>query len=289
MSCYAAWTASSWHTSWPGSWCCSPSSERAVAVEEPRAVAVEEPKVPHKHELPIDLHDVHNCDTISASASTTCSSTCGDIDSSSDSAQGSAFSAEETLLIFDWDDTVLPSSWIKQHGLQVSSDNDLTPYQAKQLEQLTERAIRTMLAAKHLGTVIIVTNSTEGWVELSCLKFMPALANVLQGVRIISARSEYEKAGIKCPLEWKAQAFRKEVGRMDSGLRNIICLGDSTHEHAALFLVARGLPHVRAKSLHFLAFPEVSQLIEQHDLLLECLDDVVDHDGPLNLQVLTPR
>jgi len=276
--CYAAWTV----PSWPGSWCCSPSSARAVSVEESKA--------PHKYELPVDPRDVHNCDTASASASTTCSSSDGDADSSSeDIGQGSAFPAEETLLIFDWDDTLLPSSWIKQQGLKLSSDADLTPDQVKQLEQLTARNIRTMMAAKRLGTVIIVTNSTEGWVELSCWKFMPSLADALDGVRIISARSDYEKEGIKCPLEWKVHAFQKEIGSVDSGLRNVICLGDSMHEHAALFLVARGLPQVRAKSLKFLAFPEVAQLIEQHELLIECLDDVVDHDGDLNLQVLSPR
>jgi len=249
---------------------------------------VEESKVPHKYELPVDARDVHNCDTVSMSASTTCLSTDGDLDSSSDTSHGSIFSAEETMLIFDWDDTLLPSTWIKQQGLKLSSDAYLTPDQVKQLEQLTDRIIRTISAAKRLGTVIIVTNSTEGWVDMSCWKFMPSLANALEGVRIISARSQYDKE-TQCQLEWKVRAFQNEIGGVEGGRRNLICLGDSMHEHAALFLVARGLPRVRAKSLKFLAFPEVAQLIEQHELVLECLDDVVDHDGDLNLQVLTPR
>jgi hypothetical protein len=254
---------------------------------------MEEPKarmtVPHKYELPVDSHELQNCDAVSASASTTCSSNDGDVDSSSESGHGSIFTAEETLLIFDWDDTVLPSSWIKEQGLKLSLDAHLTPDQVKHLEQLAECTARAILAAKRLGTVIIVTNSTEGWVEMSCWKFMPSLERALEGVRIVSARSDYEKHGIKCPVEWKVRAFDKEVGGLEGGRRNLICLGDSMHEHAALSLVAQRLPRVRAKSLKFLSFPQVPQLIEQHELLLQCLDDVVGHDGNLNLEVLTPR
>jgi len=249
---------------------------------------VEEPKVPHAYELSVDVREMHSCETVSTSASTTCSSSDGDIDSSSDTGHVSTFSAEETMLIFDWDDTLLPSTWIKQQGLKLSSDAFLRPDQVKQLEQLTERTVRIISAAKRLGTVIIVTNSTEGWVDMSCWKFMPSMADALEGVRIISARSQYEKE-TQCQLEWKVRAFQNEIGGVEGGRRNLICLGDSMHEHAALFIVARGLPRVRAKSLKFLAFPQVAQLIEQHELLLECLDDVVDHDGDLNLQVMTPR
>eukprot|EP00419_Tripos_fusus_P022953 CAMPEP_0172720188 /NCGR_PEP_ID=MMETSP1074-20121228/76353_1 /TAXON_ID=2916 /ORGANISM="Ceratium fusus, Strain PA161109" /LENGTH=320 /DNA_ID=CAMNT_0013545659 /DNA_START=76 /DNA_END=1038 /DNA_ORIENTATION=+ len=201
------------------------------------------------------------------------------------------FSAEETLMIFDWDDTLLPSTWVKQQGLSLDDSFTLTQEQIAKLQLAAKGARRTLLAAKQRGCVIIVTNGEQGWVELSCWKFMPLLYPVLEGLSIISARSVYEKQGITSPFEWKVRAFQHEVDnfyadRGPEGRRNVISLGDSMHEHMALITVTQGVPQCRAKSLKFVSFPELMQIVEQHELLSGCMDDIVDHDGDLNLEVL---
>lgn len=201
------------------------------------------------------------------------------------------FSAEETLMIFDWDDTLLPSSWVKQQGLSLDDSSTLTQEQIEKLQLAAKGARRTLLAAKQRGCVIIVTNGEQGWVELSCWKFMPLLYPVLEGLPIVSARSVYEKQGISSPFEWKVCAFQREVDsfyadRGQDSRRNVISLGDSMHEHMALISVTQGVPQCRAKSLKFVSFPELMQIVEQHELLSGCMDDIVDHDGDLSLEVL---
>jgi len=206
------------------------------------------------------------------------------------SCSNNPFSVEETLMIFDWDDTLLPSTWVMKQGLSLVEESVVTEAQAAELSRVAEAARTTLLAARRHGSVIIVTNGEQGWVELSCWKFMPTLAPALEGVPIISARSTYEKQGITSPFEWKVCAFSKEVeehykGSGPTGRRNVISLGDSMHEHLALMSVTQGVPRCRAKSLKFASFPELSQLVEQHELVSGRMGDIADHDGDLVLEV----
>mmetsp|Transcript_101169 Transcript_101169/g.321282 ORF Transcript_101169/g.321282 Transcript_101169/m.321282 type:complete len:264 (-) Transcript_101169:101-892(-) len=221
----------------------------------------------------------------------------GDAESPGDSAawpdviMGTSFSAEETLLIFDWDDTILPSTWVQQQGLRLDEGSVPTDEQFAMLQRMADSARGTLQGALQRGRVIIVTNGEQGWVELSCWKFMPSLAPILEGVPIVSARSTYEKQGIVSPFEWKLHAFSKEIHGFyaDSGSdvrRNILSLGDSMHEHMALAQVTQGMTNCRAKALKFVSFPELEQLIEQHELVGRRMDDIVDHDGDLSLEVL---
>jgi len=202
------------------------------------------------------------------------------------------FSVEETLFIFDWDDTLLPSTWVQQQGLRLDKSSTPTDAQFDQLQRMADASALTLQRAMQRGRVIIVTNGEQGWVELSCWKFMPSLAPLLEGILIVSARSTYEKQGIVSPFEWKLHAFRKEIygfysGTSTSVRRNVLSLGDSMHEHMALVNVAQGMLNCRAKSLKFVSFPGLEQLIEQHEVVSSRLDDIVDHDGDLSLEVLT--
>ncbi|CAE7840823.1 URA1, partial [Symbiodinium necroappetens] len=72
------------------------------------------------------------------------------------------FSAEETLIIFDWDDTVMPSSWVMEEGLSLEGE-DFTPEQQAKLSELARLATQTLTLAMRLGTVLLVTNAEHGW------------------------------------------------------------------------------------------------------------------------------
>jgi len=213
---------------------------------------------------------------------------------SPDVVMGEAFSAEETLFIFDWDDTLLPTTWVQRQGLSLDAGSVPTDEQRGQLQRAAECSRRTLQGAMQRGRVVIVTNGGQGWVELSCSKFMPSLAPVLVEVQIVSARATYEPQGIACPFEWKVHAFKKEIYGFYSGSgadvrRNVLSLGDSMHEHLALASVTQGMSNCRAKSLKFATFPELERLVEQHELVSGRLDDIVDHDGDLSLEVSPSR
>lgn len=201
------------------------------------------------------------------------------------------FAVEETLLIFDWDDTLLPSTWLHAQGLQIDAGSELTSSQREQLSELATIVAETLRLAKQLGTVVLVTNAEQGWVELSCQKFMPMLYPCLENVKILSARSTFETVDVPSPLDWKIRAFDSEIVRffgLDTLLqsnkrKNLLSFGDSIYEREALIRVTSCLPNCRSKSLKFIEQPDVPEICKQHMLITKSFGQIVHHDGPLDL------
>merc|ERR1719181_518468 len=129
----------------------------------------------------------------------------------------------------------------------------------------------TLRRAKRLGQVMIVTNGEKGWVELSCSKFVPKVAPLLEGIKIVSARSAYGHMQPLSPLHWKRMAFRKEIAlffevpTMLSELdcqKNIASIGDSMQERTAL-MEATADRDCWTKSLKLRERPSPEQLVNQ--------------------------
>lgn len=202
--------------------------------------------------------------------------------------------AEDTILIFDWDDTVLPTTWLSEQGLRLGPDTWPTEEQWAQLNALSLRAIETLEAAKRYGRVIFVTNGEQNWVELSCEKFMPLLCACLSDIKIVSARSEWEPlVGLK-PSEWKLHAFNREISVFYEAcadqVRNVVSIGDSQHERQALFdIMGRRqgwAKQCHTKSLKLAVRPAVEQLTMEHDLLVGCFAQILSHEGDLDLCIM---
>jgi hypothetical protein len=201
------------------------------------------------------------------------------------------FAAEDTFLIFDWDDTLLPTTWIEKQGLRLDEGSVTTKEQELELQHMAVLAKETLEAAKAHGEVILVTNAERGWVELSCQKWMPALCDCLQDVRVLSARSTYEQQGVALPSEWKYLAFQQELARIceeplvgsTTRRMNIISIGDSPHEREALIRVTEDMQDSCVKAVKLMQKPEVQQLRQEHELIGGCIRDLVNHVGHLDL------
>lgn len=198
--------------------------------------------------------------------------------------------AEDTVLIFDWDDTLLPSSWLTSQKLRLDSSSTVSVFQRDQLAALADIIVETLRMAKEHGTVVIVTNAERGWIELTCHKFMPTLWPILEGIKMISARSTYETSKMPSPVDWKLRAFESEIKRIfgqDADelhrVKNVVSLGDSVHEREALIRSTSALPNCRSKSLKFVAKPSIGQICQQHSLVRNCLGDIVQHNANLDL------
>lgn len=205
----------------------------------------------------------------------------------------SPFFVEDTVLIFDWDDTVLPSTWISEQGLSLSDASVATEEQQAKLNMMAERAAETLSVAMQHGKVILVTNAERGWIELSCQKFMPSLYPSLKDVKILSARSTYEIKGWNSPFEWKYLAFENEIcGFYESFTadrrKNVISFGDSVHEREAVIRVTERMKNCCTKSLKFTDRPAVDQLLKEHELIVGCFREIVNHDGNLDLRITCP-
>mmetsp|Transcript_22810 Transcript_22810/g.58182 ORF Transcript_22810/g.58182 Transcript_22810/m.58182 type:complete len:311 (+) Transcript_22810:69-1001(+) len=201
------------------------------------------------------------------------------------------FTPEETVFIFDWDDTILPSTWVQRNGLRLNEDSEPADRQREQLAEVANAAAETLRLAKQHGTVILVTNAERGWIELSCLKFLPTLMPLLENVKIVSARTSYESSACPSPLDWKLRAFENEIGRVYGAAtlnapemrKNVLSLGDSVHERQALLEATAPLPSCRAKSLKFVERPDIAQIVKQHSLITSCFERIVHLDDNMDL------
>jgi len=241
--------------------------------------------------------DADGAESVCSMDMSTTDDSCSDIslddaDSEDDTGflEDSRLTPEQTLLIFDWDDTILPSTWVQKQGLRLDDASVVTEEQRVQLAAMAECAIRTLQAAKRYGTIVLVTNAERGWIELSSRKFMPALCPLLESFKIISARAAHEKPGVTLPSMWKTLAFRTEVDSFYKTLnpestKNVISFGDAMHERLAVFNVTRDMPNCLTKSLKFMVQPQLEQLQKEHELIFWCLRHIVSHDGTLDLEV----
>lgn len=198
--------------------------------------------------------------------------------------------AMRTAIILDWDDTLLSSSWLAQNGLRLDGP-DVVPAEAwAQLMLLQNSVIALIEKASQYGEIVIITNAETGWVELSAKKFLPGVLPFLSKFQVVSARSAYETAYPDSPSEWKVQAFEREISRCFAHCpsdmsKNVVSLGDSIHERAAVQKVCASMSKAITKSVKFVERPTVEQLKRQVDLVTTCFQDIVGHKGHLDLML----
>ncbi|CAE8617377.1 unnamed protein product [Polarella glacialis] len=121
--------------------------------------------------------------------------------------QSEYFRPDQTIIIFDWDDTLCPSSWIRANKRVLSffkpaPNTEKFQRPLRELQAVGEQLLRF---AMKLGTVIIVTNAMDPWVETSCRNFLPQLLPLVSQLPVIYARSIYEAQGVD-PLRSTARS-----------------------------------------------------------------------------------
>lgn len=179
----------------------------------------------------------------------------------------------ETVTVFDWDDTILCTSHILQ-------GRGVTHSMAAKLHKIAAIANELLTKALDVGHVFVITNGVEGWVQQSASLYLPSLVPVLSRVRIISARSRFERHFPGCLGEWKVQALlelHQELG--GAALANLISVGDSEFDLEAMRIMGRQFPHAAVKTVKMWDEPSPEEIKEQLRLLLRDYDTILSHPG----------
>lgn len=132
------------------------------------------------------------------------------------------------IIIFDWDDTLFPTTALNDQGLNPGSlegvrfapFNKAWDESVSRLQSGVARLLKTALdLAQDRGQVYIVTNSCEGWVEACTERYFPEAFPFLARVRVVSARKHFSDHQIhkqqpltttftaEDGLRWKAFTF----------------------------------------------------------------------------------
>jgi hypothetical protein len=126
---------------------------------------------------------------------------------------------EQTIILFDWDDTLCPSNWIRENRPALSFFKPCPQDEKYQrpLRELQVHVEAVLKLALKMGKVIIVTNAMEPWVETSCRNFLPKLMPYVEQIPIIYARSVFDKYNIEASRQAAGSAIRSTSGTRSSG------------------------------------------------------------------------
>lgn len=192
---------------------------------------------------------------------------------------------KDTLIIFDWDDTLAPTAWLNERGFPRNSTKVLTPEQIEVFDKLSTSVLNLLDTAQKLGRVMIITNSQAGWIEECICRFMPRLIPILSTIDIYSARSIFEDEYRGLPDVWKRKMFELEVDKVfgAADLRNVVSVGDGFSERLAT--ISLGSKTTYAKSIKLYELPSPNDILMQLDFMTLYMKDIVLHMGSVDLLV----
>jgi hypothetical protein len=167
----------------------------------------------------------------------------------------------QTVIIFDWDDTLLCTSYLNYRG-----DADLQPAVVRHLEDIQRAGKKLLELAMSLGRTFIITNAMNGWVQYSAAKWIPEVLDVLQNqnLRVISARTNHEPQYPGEVGQWKIQAFlevQRDLNSDSQIITNLISLGDSNFEIDAVHVMVKEFSQALVKTIKFRENPSPEELV----------------------------
>ena len=199
--------------------------------------------------------------------------------------------SEDRVFILDFDDTLIPSSWLNTQGFKLSKQlYGVTEAMLDACAKVAHHSAALINAAKGYGKVVIVTNATHDWVELASKMFMPTISDLILSLPIFSAADLYESRS-KSPTIWKKLTFQNDVLRtvfpVQPAVRTVISIGDSEAERQALkYVQSLADPETMlTKSVKFKDKPTPESLIQQLIVTLEGLHMIATTPESLDLQI----
>ena len=182
--------------------------------------------------------------------------------------------SHNSLIIFDWDDTLLCSSYLTPEGI-FKDDMVFSEKELNKLSSLDETVFKILSFAIENSSTYIITNAAPGWVEYSAERFYPKTNVILKKVTIVSARGEYEKKFPGDSKQWKVQAFLETTRTLNLNLvTNLICLGDSVIEMEAAHILASKFSKAYIKTVKFKEAPKPEELIKQLGTVYDQLNTI---------------
>ncbi|CAK9084158.1 Hypothetical protein SCF082_LOCUS39934 [Durusdinium trenchii] len=165
-------------------------------------------------------------------------------------------SKSQTLLIFDWDDTLFPTTYVRDDLKLVWNkplkDQDLSSAEkttiSKKLELCSSHVVELLKGADRCGKVVLLTLARAPWVSESCKNFYPSVGRLITQLKIpivyaqegIQVDYNKEKMSTDEEIErfWssvKGKAIARECNKFYSqyegqSWKNVISIGDSDFE-----------------------------------------------------------
>ena len=196
------------------------------------------------------------------------------------------------LFFFDWDDTLLCTSYLQPKGALI--DNDINQKDIETIVNLDTLVSKLLLKAKNIGNIFIITNGAPGWVELSSTKYYPKTSKILQKIKVISARGLCERKYPGDIRQWKKIAFKYALETLDdinkNIVRNILCMGDSNMEMEAAYYLKECFPNAYLKTIKFKECPTHIELEKELKIINTQFDSIIrDFNKNFGIKVIRKK
>ena len=185
-----------------------------------------------------------------------------------------------SIIIFDWDDTLFCSSYyIKKKCFESISE----AIQSK-INKLEQCVYQVLSMSIQYGDTYIITNANQNWVDFSAAKYYPSIVPLLLKIKVMSARSLFESKFPNDSRMWKLSAFA-EVGKLyeENKVTNLICLGDSEIEIEAGNKLSAMFVETFLKTVKFREEPKPEHIIKQLSLFSKQFEEI--HSSARNISI----
>lgn len=215
----------------------------------------------------------------------------------------------ETVVFFDWDDTLCPSSVLSQLGFKKSfckgrnwqGDEAINIELQGALSRHAHVACELLRAAAAHEKVVIVTLAVQEWLQVTIQLFLPAIGSVIEelGVEVFYARKSLSKHSFRMAvLEELDLGMEMKRAAMTACLRkhkticvtnstpNLISIGDSLDErHALLETTYCSWPSCLCKTIKLSAEPNVESLTAELERLGSYLEALIHFPEDVNVDL----
>ena len=202
---------------------------------------------------------------------------------------------ENTLVIMDWDDTLLPSSAIFKENAYNNSivfnmDFDTQSY-AKCKNDINNESIEFIKYVKTLGKVIIITSSRDNWVLFSAKEYLSCeMVKLLQNIEIfyveeVLTKWNYKNILIENKKEIVFELVITEWIQMFNDIKdkklNVVSLGDGYQELNAYHYITKKSKLLENhdliyKHIKYLELPTYNQLLLEYKLVKKSLLNIIN-------------
>jgi len=188
-----------------------------------------------------------------------------------------------TLFLWDWDNTLVPTQYLRDRGIIPVSAEILTPEELEELKQIETLLLQLLDMALTLGRVYIVTNAEVVWVPFFVQRFFPKLEPLLPHFTIISAKAKYERMYPDNDTLWKTRVFQ-DILNEQFFLVQLIGLGDLDSDWIS-WQQAFNSRSVQHKFIQMVMNPTLTDLREELQLLVKSLPNIVELSGNDRYQI----
>lgn len=202
----------------------------------------------------------------------------------------------KTLIIFDWDDTLFPTSWVVGNDIDLADpkiQNKFIVYFSR-LDMLLYKLLTTCI---EYGTVFIVTNAVIKWVQVSS-SILPNTQKIINNnIKILSARDTYQSDYPDRMDLWKRLTFQdlvfnnfdkhKHKNKDKYKHQHIISIGDAEHEFNALINLYNESSITKdrlLKTIRCIKNPSFESLIDELEVLNSCIIKVLTTTDHMDLK-----